>query len=111
VLRQVRCRDLDPRADGPDGYSMVPRGRVSGSIDHMIRERQATVALVCFSRMTSLPWSKLAAWGLLVLRIRCWSYGSNSRQDDDLPEACPHRFGWSVVFQKAPPVNSLGQYA
>ena len=32
--------------------------------------------------------------------------GSYSRRDEDLPDACFHRSGWTVVFRKAPLANS-----
>jgi hypothetical protein len=33
-----------------------------------------------------------------------------SRKDDELPDACLHRPGWSVVFRKTPPMNSIGPF-
>ena len=35
--------------------------------------------------------------------------GFFSRQDDDLSDDYPHRSGWTVVFRKAPPTNSIGR--
>jgi hypothetical protein len=58
----------------------------------------------------SLRHESLEAWGLLVLPIMEAILGFFSRQDEDLPDACHHQSGGSVMFWKAPLVYSTRRF-
>jgi hypothetical protein len=60
---------------------------------------------------STIPAGRLtSAWGLLVSQVMEAVLGFFSQQDEDLLDACPHRYGGSVVFRSVPPMYSTGRF-
>jgi hypothetical protein len=90
---------------GPGARPILAR---SGSWLRLCKRHDATHC-VAFSS-TVVPVGVTGSVGLLVLRIIEAVLEFFSRQEEDLSDAYPYRFGGSVMFRKDLPVYSTGRF-